>query len=91
MITHACDRCGCPIEKGELRYVARIEVFAAADPLEVTSEDLGADTRREIERLIESCAGRSEDELMQDVHVAFKFDLCRRCQMAYVVNPLPGG
>jgi hypothetical protein len=88
MITHLCDRCGSPIEAGQLRYVARIEVFAAADPLQVTREDLEGDTRDEIDRLIEQCAGKSEEELMQDVHVAFKFDLCRRCQQAYVANPL---
>src|SRR5438128_2582195 len=44
MITHICDRCGRPIERGQLRYVAKIEVFAAADPLEITLEDLLRDT-----------------------------------------------
>ena len=90
MITHLCDRCGRPIEEGELRYVARIEVFAAADPLKVSAEDLAADTRGEMERLLERCAGMTEEELMRDVHVAFQFDLCRRCQQAYVINPLGG-
>ncbi len=90
MITHLCDRCGRPIEQGELRYTARIEVFAAADPLEVTAEDLTSDTRHAIEQLIERCAGMTEEELMRDVHVAFQFDLCRRCQLAYVLNPLGG-
>jgi hypothetical protein len=89
MITHLCDRCGCPLEEGQLRYVARIEVSAAADPIEITAGDLQADTRSEMERLMERCAGKSEDELMQDVHVAFEFDLCRRCQQAYVADPLP--
>ena len=40
MVTHICDRCGRPIEQGQLRYIARIQVFAAADPLEITLEDL---------------------------------------------------
>jgi hypothetical protein len=89
MITHLCDRCGRPLEAGDLRYVARIEVFAAADPLTVTAEDLAADTRGTMEDLLERCAGMTEDELMQDVHVAFQFDLCLRCQRAYLLNPLP--
>ena len=91
MITHLCDRCGRPIEDGELRYTARIEVFAAADPLKVTAEDLAADTRSEMEQLLERCAGMTEEELMRDVHVAFQFDLCRRCHQAYLTNPLGGG
>ena len=40
MITHICDRCGRPLEQGQLRYIARIEVLAAADPLEITLDDL---------------------------------------------------
>ena len=31
MITHICDRCGRPLEPGQLRYIARIEVLAAAE------------------------------------------------------------
>ena len=31
MMTHICDRCGRPLEPGQLRYIARIEVLAAAD------------------------------------------------------------
>jgi hypothetical protein len=26
---------------------------------------------------------------MRDVHVAFRFDLCRACQKVFVANPLP--
>jgi len=91
MITHLCDRCGRPIEHGEPRYVAKIEVFAAAEPLEITAGDLAGDPRGEIERLARECRGKSEEELMRDVHVAFQFDLCRRCQLAYVANPLALG
>ncbi len=88
MITHICDRCGRPIEKGQLRYLARIEVFAAADLLEVTLEDLRRDTRREMEALLEQCEQLTEEELMRDVYVKLEFDLCRACQKAYVTDPL---
>jgi hypothetical protein len=43
-----------------------------------------------MEDLLERCAGMTEDELMQDVHVAFQFDLCPRCHKAYLANPLGG-
>jgi NMD protein affecting ribosome stability and mRNA decay len=90
MITHLCDRCGRPIERGELRYVARVEVFAAPDVLEITLADLLADSRDEMDRLLRQCEQMTEDELMRDVHVELKFDLCRRCQRAYLNNPLAG-
>jgi sporulation protein YlmC with PRC-barrel domain len=69
MVTHICDRCGRPILKGEPRYVARIEVFAAADPLEISAEDLARDASDEIEALLSACEQLSEEELMRDVYV----------------------
>jgi hypothetical protein len=88
MITHICDRCGRPLEQGQLRYVARIEVLAAADPLEITLDDLLRDSRREMDALLEQCEQLTEEELMRDVYVKFVFDLCRACQKAYVSDPL---
>ncbi len=88
MITHICDRCGRPIGRGETRYVAKIQVFAAPDPPEITLNDLLTDHTAEIDRLIEECAGMTEEELMRDVFVEFQYDLCRRCQKAYVSNAL---
>jgi hypothetical protein len=89
MITHFCDRCGKPIKKGQLRYVAKVEVFAAADTLEITFEDLFREHTEELDRLLRQCENCTEDELMRDVHVEFQFDLCRACQKAFVLNPLP--
>ena len=88
MITHICDRCGRRIQKGQLRYIAKIEVLAAADPLEITLEDLLRDTRREMDALLAQCEQSSEEELMRDVYVKFEFDLCRACQKSYVTDPL---
>lgn len=88
MITHICDRCGRPIERGQIRYTARIQVFAAADPLEITLDDLLGDTGQEMDDLIGRCGQLSERELMRDVYVEFKFDLCRTCQRIYLDDPL---
>ncbi len=71
-----------------MRYIPKIQVFAAADPLEITLEDLLRDTRREMDRLLQQCEGLTEEELMRDVYVKFEYDLCRACQKAYVNNPL---
>ena len=84
-----CDRCGQEIIAGSLRYVARIQVFAAYDPLEITFEDLTRDYSDEIRKIAEQCKEFTEAELMRDVYVDFEFDLCLACQKAYVKDPLP--
>jgi hypothetical protein len=89
MTTRLCDRCGHTIEEGALRYVAKIEVFAAYDPLQISFEDLRRDHTGEFNALLRQCDGLTEEELMRDVHVAFRFDLCRACQTVFVANPLP--
>ena len=88
MISHICDRCGRAIIKGEVRYIAKVQVFAAGDVLEISADDLLEDPTAKIERLLEQCAGLSEEELMRDVFVEMQFDLCRRCQRAYLANPM---
>jgi hypothetical protein len=76
------------MESKDTRYIARIQVLAAADPLEISSEDLQEDHSDEIDRLLKQCAEMTEKELMEDVFVEFRFDLCRKCQKAYIANPL---
>ena len=88
MITHFCDRCSQPIEKGALRFVTKIQVYAAADRLEISAEDLRESHHQEILRLLRQCEGMTEEELMRDVFVEFEYDLCRRCQRAFIANPL---
>src|SRR2546428_11476090 len=89
MITHICDRCGCPIEQGQLRYVAKIHVFAAADMLEITLEELMRDTRKEMDRLLGKGEEFSEEGLMRGVFVQIPFDPCRACPRTYIANPMP--
>lgn len=89
MITHLCDRCGQPLEKGQLRYTVKIQVVAAYDELEISGKDLWKDHKQEILQLIEQTRQMSEEELMREVYVELKFDLCRDCQQAYLQQPLP--
>jgi len=91
MITRVCDRCGQPIEDGTLRYEARIQVFAAYDPLEISFDDLTQDHSAEIAKIVEQCKDLTEEDLMRDVYLDFHFDLCRPCQRAYIKDPLPVG
>ncbi len=87
--THLCDRCGRPLDAREVRFVAKIQVFASPGPIVVEPGDLIHGHRDEIAALIRQCEGMTEEELMKDVFVEFKFDLCRRCQRDYIANPMP--
>jgi hypothetical protein len=89
MSARLCDRCGQLIEDGALRYVAKIQVYAAYDPLKITFEDMTRDHTSEIREILKRCEGLSEEELIQDVYVDFQFDLCRACQRTYIKDPLP--
>jgi hypothetical protein len=84
-----CDRCGQLIEEGALRYIAKIQVYAAYDPLNVDFADMTRDYTNEIKEILKRCEDLSEEELMQDVYVDFQFDLCRACQRSYIKEPLP--
>ena len=89
-VNNCCDRCGRPMFAGDLRYVARIQVFAAADPLVISDEELQRDSTILREHLLEQAEAMSEEELMRDVHVSLEYSLCRRCQLAWLQNPLGG-
>lgn len=86
--SHICDRCGCPIESDELRYIVEIQVYAAPTPIRIDEEDL-RNPDSALAETIEQCEGRSEQELMDEVHKQFKLDLCRRCQKQYILDPIP--
>ena len=87
--THACDRCGRPLGPDETRYIVKIQVYAETGPIVITEEDLAQDQAAAIENASERAESMSEEEMMKDVFVEMKFDLCRPCQREYLKNPLP--
>lgn len=90
MAGFCCDLCGKPLLVDEdVRYVVRIEVFAAYDPMELTEDDLKADRLKEIRELSRRMAGMDPKELEDQVYQKLAFDLCPACRKKYVKNPLP--
>ena len=88
-IRYACDRCGRQLEPDDPgRFVVKVEVFAAADPLTITEEDLKRDHRAEIARLIDQLERMDPDEVEDQVYRSFRFDLCRQCHEAYIRSPI---
>lgn len=69
--------------------MAKIQVYAAYDPLNITFQDLQRDYTKEMREILEKCKDLSEEDLMRDVYVQFQFDLCRACQRAYIREPMP--
>jgi len=74
----------------DVRYVVRIEGFAAYDPLELTKRDLERDFEAEMRQILKELESLSEGEAADQVHRAFAYDLCPDCWAAYLRDPLEG-
>ncbi len=84
-----CDACNRPLlVDSPVRYVTKVEVYAAYDPLEITEEDLQAADRESWRQLIEAVEQADPKELEAQVHQTFRFDLCPECRARYVRDPL---
>jgi len=90
MADFCCDMCGKPLlVDSDVRYVARIEVFAAYDPMELTAADLERDHLDEIRELAQELSKVEPQDLEDQVYKSFLFDLCPACQKKYLKDPLP--
>ncbi|GAB4353228.1 MAG: hypothetical protein Kow0099_37470 [Candidatus Abyssubacteria bacterium] len=85
---YSCDMCGARIETSELRYVLKMDIFAAYDTLKIEQSDLERDYEAEIKQLIERIQGMNPRQLEEDVFKHLTFDLCRACQRKFLKNPL---
>ncbi len=89
MIHFTCDMCGKVLLADEdTRYVVKVEVYAAYDPMELTSKDLEDDRTDEIQDLLDEMADIDAEALEDQVHKTFRFDLCPECHAAYLKDPL---
>jgi hypothetical protein len=86
MLHFTCDHCGQHLNDD--RYVAKIEVFAAFDPSEISEQDLDADHLQDIASLIEDMELDGQAELEESATKQFRFDLCPECRKKFVNDPL---
>ena len=92
MIHYTCDLCGKVLLADEdTRYVVKVEVYAAYDPMEITEADLAEDKSEEVQELLDEMADMDAEQLEDQVHKTFRFDLCPACQAQYVQDPLLRG
>ena len=89
MIHFTCDLCGRALKPNEdTRYVVKVEVYAAHDPMEITSDQLDEDRQEEIEQLLDEMSDMDADDLEDQVYKTFRYDLCTGCHAAYLKDPL---
>lgn len=88
MMHFSCDRCKCELDSDDLRYVVKIEIHAAMDP--VADEDLEDDRDHlmEIEDILENSLDAASDAIGNDIYQRRRFDLCPQCYRKFVQNPL---
>ncbi len=88
MIHYTCDCCKRRIDtEDELRYIVRLEVYAALDPLGEESED-DRDHLQEIQEVLERLDDTCEEEVCDEVYHQRRFDLCSDCRQRFVKDPL---
>ncbi len=78
-----CENCGHLINDNEIQYEIKIEMFAKVGPLSFTDKDLKGDNIQEMNKIIDSMNGMTEeeaDEAADEVWECYNFTLCRKCR-----------
>ncbi len=87
MIRYSCDLCKRDLDpQHDLRYVVKMEVFAAMDT--TADEDDDNDHLQEIQDIIERLDDSEDDHIGEEVCQQFRFDLCPECRSKFVKSPL---
>lgn len=82
----SCDQCGKDLLNGsDVRYVVKMEVFAADDPAELTNDDLDVDHLEEIGQILSEDASES---ILTPAYKKLRYDLCSGCHKKFLDDPL---
>jgi hypothetical protein len=89
MIRYSCDLCKREIDPDDdLRYVVKIEVYAAFDPGADDRDSADCDHLEEIQDILERMEDSASDEIGDDVYQQLRFDLCPECRKKFIKNTL---
>lgn len=89
MIRYSCDLCRRELDpQDDLRYVVKMEVYAAFDPASADGDEDDSDHLEEIQNILERLEDSADDEIGDDVYQQLRFDLCPECRKRFVKNPL---
>ena len=70
----------------DLRYVVKMEVFAAMDTASEEEDD--NDQLQEIQDILQRLEDAEDDKIGEEVCQQLRFDLCPECRRKFVKNPL---
>ena len=88
MIHYSCDRCGRVLDPEEdLRYVVKMEIYAAMDPLCMEDGDDDRDHLLEIHEILERMDDAESEAIGEDVYRKVHMDLCSDCHKKFVKDP----
>ena len=89
MIHYSCDRCKRVLDPQEdLRYVVRLEVYAAMEPIDEDDVEDDRDNLLEIHEILERSEADGSELVGPDVYQKRRFDLCPACYRKFIKNPL---
>jgi len=88
MIRYECDKCGRRLADGDRqRYIVKVEIFAAAEQLDLDSEKYG-DASAELAAVLDELATANPDDIEDRTYRSFRFDLCDACRKTVLARPL---
>ena len=89
MMHFSCDYCGKDMTQNSAsRYVVKMEAFAAAEPADLTEDDLDADHVEEMARLLNEMDDTDAEPPALPMCKKLRFDLCAGCFGKFVNDPL---
>ena len=88
MTDHFCDRCGCFLPEGSIRYTVHIQVLSDFDGMILfEGDDVSDDTQVFCNETDPSDTGDMEDDLFQEL----SFILCGKCKKRFSMDPFNRG
>ncbi len=89
MIRYSCDLCKRELDpEDDLRYVVKVEVYAALDSAADDDAEDDRDHLQEIQDILERLEDAEDDQVGADVYQQLRFDLCPECRKKFLKNPL---
>lgn len=89
MIHYSCDCCKRPLDpQRDLRYVVKMEVYAAMDP---TDDEIDGDRDhlQEIQEILQRIDDGEDQAIGDEVYQQLRYDMCGECRTKFLNNPLP--
>ena len=88
MIHYSCDCCKRDLDPNDLRYVVKMEVYAAFDLDAAVEAEDDRDHLREMQDILQRAEDSADDPILDEDYEQLRFDLCTDCHKKFLKNPL---